>query len=87
MTSEILAVQDSMLTDLTPEQRARYDALMDPHAGCESAPYCGCDPRCKVTSTNPGWWERAVAGECSHGGHGWDGETCSDAPSVTGPGY
>lgn len=28
---------------------------------------------------NPAWWERAVAGVCSHGGHGWDGETCSDA--------
>ncbi len=23
-------------------------------------------------------WERAVAGVCSHGGHGWDGEECSD---------
>lgn len=30
------------------------------------------------TSTNPEWWERAVAGLCSHGGHGDDGETCSD---------
>jgi hypothetical protein len=29
---------------------------------------------------NPEWWERAVAGVCSHGGHGWNGETCSDAP-------
>jgi anti-sigma regulatory factor (Ser/Thr protein kinase) len=27
---------------------------------------------------NPEWWEAAVAGRCSHGGHGWDGETCSD---------
>jgi hypothetical protein len=35
-------------------------------------------------SASPAWWERAIAGECSHGGHGWDGETCSDAPSVTG---
>jgi len=25
-------------------------------------------------------WRAAVAGECSHGGHGWDGETCSDIP-------
>jgi hypothetical protein len=33
------------------------------------------------TSTNPEWWERAVAGLCSHGGHGWDGDTCSDAPA------
>jgi len=31
---------------------------------------------------NPDWWERAVAGACSHGGHGWDGETCSDAPET-----
>lgn len=28
---------------------------------------------------SPVAWERAVAGVCSHGGHGWDGETCSDA--------
>jgi serine/threonine-protein kinase RsbW len=27
---------------------------------------------------NPAWWEAAKAGRCSHGGHGWDGETCSD---------
>jgi anti-sigma regulatory factor (Ser/Thr protein kinase) len=27
----------------------------------------------------PAWWEAAKAGRCSHGGHGWDGETCSDA--------
>jgi hypothetical protein len=27
---------------------------------------------------NPQWWEAAKAGCCSHGGHGWDGETCSD---------
>lgn len=33
-----------------------------------------------AASANPGWWERAVAGVCSHGGHGWDGEVCSDAP-------
>lgn len=46
----VLAVQESMLADLTEEQRARYNALMDPHADCESAPYCGCDPRCKVQS-------------------------------------
>ena len=37
----------------------------------------GCD-RC--VPANPEWWERAIAGLCSHGGHGWDGETCSDAP-------
>ena len=24
--------------------------------------------------------EAAIAGRCSHGGHGWDGETCSDIP-------
>jgi hypothetical protein len=29
---------------------------------------------------NPERWERAIAGQCSHGGHGWDGETCDDAP-------
>jgi hypothetical protein len=29
---------------------------------------------------NPAWWESAVAGTCSHGGHGPDGETCDDAP-------
>jgi hypothetical protein len=28
------------------------------------------------------WWTDAVAGKCSHGGHGWDGETCTDAPAV-----
>ena len=33
-----------------------------------------------VASANPEWWEQAVAGVCSHGGHGWDGDTCSDAP-------
>jgi hypothetical protein len=22
--------------------------------------------------------ERALAGVCSHGGHGWDGDTCSE---------
>jgi hypothetical protein len=33
-------------------------------------------------AANPDWWERAVAGQCSHGGHGWDGETCSDAPAA-----
>ncbi len=30
---------------------------------------------------NPRWWENAVAGICTHGGHDWDGETCSDAPA------
>src|SRR5260221_14367449 len=25
-----------------------------------------------------GPWRAAVAGECSHGGHDWDSETCSD---------
>ena len=30
--------------------------------------------------SNPEWWQRAVSGTCSHGGHGWDGGTCSDAP-------
>ena len=30
--------------------------------------------------SNPEWWERAISGTCSHGGHGWDGDTCSDAP-------
>lgn len=30
--------------------------------------------------TNPEWWERAITGLCSHGGHGWDGDTCGDAP-------
>jgi hypothetical protein len=29
---------------------------------------------------NPAWWEAAIAGLCSHGGHGPDGDTCSDAP-------
>lgn len=33
-----------------------------------------------TAAANPEWWERAVAGACSHGGHGWDGDTCSDAP-------
>jgi len=28
---------------------------------------------------NPAWWEAAIAGRCSHGGHGPD-ETCSDGP-------
>jgi hypothetical protein len=27
---------------------------------------------------NPRWWEAAVRGTCSHGGHEWDGETCDD---------
>ena len=35
----------------------------------------------KATTGNPEWWERAIAGVCSHGGHGWDGDTCSDADS------
>ena len=26
----------------------------------------------------PEWWQAAVSGQCSHGGHGWDGETCND---------
>jgi hypothetical protein len=33
-------------------------------------------------SGNPAWWEAAISGTCSHGGHGWDGDTCSDAPTV-----
>ena len=32
--------------------------------------------------SNPEWWERAVSGTCIHGGHGWDGDTCSDAPAT-----
>lgn len=39
----ILAVQDAMLADLTDEQRARYDAIMNPHADCPHAPYCAVD--------------------------------------------
>jgi len=31
--------------------------------------------------SNPDWWERAIAGECSHGGHGWDGDTCDEGPA------
>lgn len=34
---------------------------------------------------NPRWWETAIAGTCSHGGHGWDGDTCSDAPAEPEP--
>jgi hypothetical protein len=33
-------------------------------------------------AANPRWWENAVAGTCSHGGHGWDGDTCDDAPAA-----
>lgn len=32
-------------------------------------------------AANPRWWEAAIAGTCSHGGHGWDGDTCDDAPA------
>ena len=39
--SEILAIQDAMAADLTPEQRARYEANLNPHADCPGAPYCG----------------------------------------------
>jgi hypothetical protein len=33
-----------------------------------------------LAAANPDWWERAIAGICSHGGHGWDGDVCTDAP-------
>jgi hypothetical protein len=39
-------------------------------------------PATNYDNPNPDWWERAIAGLCSHGGHGPD-ETCDDAP----PGY
>lgn len=39
----VLDVQAAMLEDLTEEQRARYDAIMDPHADCPHAPYCAVD--------------------------------------------
>lgn len=29
--------------------------------------------------SGPEWHQRAVAEQCSHGGHGWEGETCGDA--------
>ena len=50
--------------------------------GCWSA-----DGEPADSTTNPEWWERAVSGTCSHGGHGWDGDTCSDAAAghVTAP--
>lgn len=39
----VLDVQAAMLEDLTPEQRVRYDAIMNPHADCPHAPYCAVD--------------------------------------------
>jgi hypothetical protein len=32
---------------------------------------------------NPAWWENAIAGTCSHGGHDWDGDPCDDADERT----
>lgn len=33
----------------------------------------------RVPSPNPGWWENAIVGTCSHGGHDWEGDTCDEA--------
>jgi hypothetical protein len=38
-----------------------------------------------AAAANPGWWEAAANGTCSHGGHDWDGETCDDAPAAACP--
>lgn len=33
-----------------------------------------CDPRARAHEAHIA----AIGGRCSHGGHGWEGETCSD---------
>jgi hypothetical protein len=30
---------------------------------------------------NPAWWTAAIEGTCTHGGHGYDGDECTDAPA------
>lgn len=34
----------------------------------------------------PRGWEAAIAGTCSHGGHGWDGDTCDEISEEPLPG-
>lgn len=56
-------------TALTYDQQQHLNRCSDPV--CES-----CLSYMAATDAH----RAAIAGECSHGGHGWDGETCSDIP-------
>jgi hypothetical protein len=77
--AEILSAQNQRLA-----RESNIDPRLPEHGDmsrCTDSAPCGDAGCCRCVPPGPDWWVRAIAGTCSHGGHGWDGETCSDAPA------